>query len=125
MMFVRPLALFGFCTLLCLAAAPISLAEEPGAKPSASKGEPLLKSGFGTKPGVFDIPGLTGGSDKGDIDLTASFTLTEGTSAGTLQVRADITPGWHTFSMTLPKGATGQASVLKVESAEIANLKNL
>ena len=27
-------------------------------------------------PGVFEIPGLTGGSEKGDVELTASFALT-------------------------------------------------
>jgi suppressor for copper-sensitivity B len=126
MMFVRRMALFGFCTLLCLAIAPTSFAEEPGAKPlPSSDKKPLLKSEFGGVPGGFEIPGLTGGNERGDVGLTASFAMTEGTNAGTLRVRADITPGWHTFSMTLPKGATGQASVLKVNSADMANLKNL
>lgn len=107
-------SLFNLCSLLCLAAAPL-LAQE----------EQRLKSDFGAQPAFPGIPGLGGGNEIGDVDLTASYTILRGTNTGTLSVRAEITPGWHTFSMTLAKGATGKASVIKVDSPQIANLKNI
>ncbi len=124
MIFVRRLTLFAFCTLLCLAVAP-SFADEPGAKPLPASEEPLLKSDFGAKPGFPNFPDLLGGSEKGDVDVTATYTVTRGTHAGNLIVRVEVTPGWHTFSMTLPTGAAGMPTVLKVESPQILNLKNL
>jgi suppressor for copper-sensitivity B len=114
MMFVRRLALFGFCTLIGLASAPISFAQKP-----------LLKSDFGTKPKLFELPGLSGGNENGDVDVTATYTVMRGTHTGSLSVRAEITPGWHTFSMTLPAGALGTPTVLKVASPQISNVKNL
>lgn len=112
-----PLILGG---LLWLTPGFIVRADEPSDK--SAKEEPLLKSDFG---GAFEIPGLAGESERGSVDVTASYNVVEGTNAGNLIVRVEITPGWHTFSMTLPKGATGTRSAIKVDSEQIANLKNL
>jgi thiol:disulfide interchange protein len=117
---------FARCFLIILAAllwlAPglVTRADEPSDK--SSKEEPLLKSDFG---GAFQVPGLGGESEQGGVDVAASYTVVEGTNAGNLMVRVEITPGWHTFSMTLPKGATGKPSVIKVESEQISNSHNL
>lgn len=106
--------LFCLCSLACLVAAPI-LAQD----------EPLLKSDFGTKPAFPGIPGLTSSANDGDVEITATYKIKRGKSEGELIVRAEITPGWHTFSLTMNTGATGKPSVLKVDSAAIKNAKDL
>ncbi len=112
MIFLRRLVLLGLCSLLGLAAAPISFAQETGTKPQ-------LKSDFGAKPQLFDLPGLPSASTSGDLDLKVSYKIKRGKSEGELTVRAEITPGWHTFSLTMNKGATGKPTVLKVNSADL------
>ncbi|MFN0016835.1 MAG: protein-disulfide reductase DsbD domain-containing protein [Pirellulaceae bacterium] len=107
-------ALLSLCSLLWLAAAPL-LAED----------EPLLKSDFGTKPAFPGIPGLESSPSNGDVEVSASYKIKRGKNEGELVVRAEITPGWHTFSLTMNKGATGKPSALKIESADIIFPKKL
>jgi suppressor for copper-sensitivity B len=112
-------------SLLCLAASPFSLAGEPGSPPPSAGESSLLKADFGAKTGFFGIPGFSGGDETGGVDVTATYTVTRGTNTGNLSVRAEITPGWHTFSLTMNEGATGKPTVLKVTSADLIDTSDL
>ncbi|MBC7856304.1 MAG: hypothetical protein IAF94_22975, partial [Pirellulaceae bacterium] len=85
----------------------------------------MLKSDFGAKYKFPEIPGLRGASTTGDVEISASYKVKRGKNEGELIVRAEVAPGWHTFSMTMNKGATGKPTVLQVESVDLVATSNL
>ncbi len=111
-------------SLLCLAAGLPAFGQEPGVPPLPGDA-PVLKSDLGTKFKFQEIPGLSGNNTTGDVEVSATYMVKRGTNQGELIVRAEITPGWHTFSLTQNPKATATPSVVKVESAAMANAKGL
>lgn len=70
------------------------------------------KSKFGG-PGKFNFDFGGSAAPAGEMEMTAKFHVTKGSSKGRLVVEATISPEWHTYSTTQPAGGP-QASTLKV-----------
>lgn len=73
---------------------------------------PKLKVG-----GLFGQP--VGGGDGKELTLTGEFKVADGGRDGVVIVKAALGQGWHTYSITQPKGKPGPvASKLTVETSE-------
>lgn len=70
------------------------------------------KSKFGS-PGKFNFDFGGSAAPAGEMEMTAKFHVTNGSSRGRLVVEATISPEWHTYSTTQPAGGP-QTSTLKV-----------
>src|SRR3954468_2462174 len=124
----RTMQVFRVCCLLnCLAAAALlgraAFAENDAAGAGPSGKPAPLKLNLPGELGI-GLPGLGPGED-GDVALSASYKIVRGTSLGKVIVQAEITPGRHTFSLTMPTGGSGLPSKLVVKSEDVANLGTL
>lgn len=97
-----------FCCLLLLGFAVVASAQEVATEPPADGAKPksILE-----QLGGFNLPG-----SEGNVTYFGSFTILKDSRRGVLSIAADITPGWHTYSITQPKGGP-QATNLKVAAS--------
>lgn len=68
----------------------------------------------------LNLPGQLGFGGSGDgqeVTFTAGFQVEKSSGKGKIYIKADITSGWHIYSLTQPPGAA-QPSELKVEAGK-------
>ncbi|WP_425614305.1 thioredoxin family protein [Anatilimnocola sp. NA78] len=65
----------------------------------------------------FDFGGGGNSAPPGDMEVTAKFHVQKDSTKGRLIVEAVISPEWHTFSLTQPKGGS-QASKIDVAKSD-------
>ncbi len=84
----------------------------PSADALLAQGKGLGSNQLGMPPDLF-----SGGlSAEGSVAISAKYELENGTRKGRLAVTAEITPGWHVFSITQPDGGP-KASIIKLKGA--------
>jgi thiol:disulfide interchange protein len=88
-------------------AAPGSLTESP------PPGTPLPRLNLFPELGL----GGAGAGDGKQLQLTAWFTIEQGSRRGSLHVKAAMAPGWHVYSLTQPPGGTQPSSIKVREEA--------
>lgn len=119
--------LAGVLSLAALFARPLPAQDQaqPGAaNPFAPQAEPDSSAREGKPPrlkinlpGEFGFGGGIGGADEGQVKFSAGFKVDQTSGTGQLFVKAEITDGWHIYSLTQPPGG-GQPSKLSVKASQ-------
>lgn len=71
------------------------------------------------KPGGFNFDFGAGAAPTGEMDLTAKFYVTKGTSKGRLVVEATISPEWHVYSTTQAEGGPQPSTIKVADSVDV------
>lgn len=86
----------------------------------------LISPAFGQLKGLDDLLAQAGGArgaSKGDLEIEAQFVAATDSKPARLFITAKVPEGWHTFSVTQPKGGPKATKIVLKESKEFRLLE--
>ena len=119
-MLFRRLILVLLCTAACGALLSSARGQDRASQTPAAGEETSPKLNLKD----FGLPGL-GATGDGDVTFTATYRVLRGSAQGTLSIKAEITPGWHIYSLTQAERDGALPSQLVVRSDDVVSPQQL